>query len=534
MRILEALVSVITPRLRSLGLLFFDDANQTKSTWTTDRGVPLTNSTAEWNSYKGTFGEVSLFNALQQSHSAGITVNGAKATTVNYPADAVAVAGNNVTVSPTGVEPEFAVLSPRSVYQSWWTGVSGLTPIKYFDARYPAQTLGPVAEGVVTSWDDLVGGADAVQVAAVNNPTLRLNGFPGDGGQFMEFRPSGSDQRLLSCASLASLTVPFTLFAVMRHNIIDYSVKNIVAMSSGGGLQWYMDGAGAQGWFQNGAGTAVTMSNTNARLTTTKASLHAFCVNGANSFLWDNGVKQTGVLSPGGTWVPTVAYVGGYGPAQNGGNYDLRGLACFNGAATQANIEAVFSGLCGHVPVNIVCVGDSMTEGRGGTPYPTQLQTAVNGWGWVDTDALGGTTLLQMSARFTANVTPKYKADLRNVLVLWAGTNDIYFAADGPTTLSRYWAYCDMARKAGWRVVAVSIIPRAPFSAAQVTAVDYFNVGQEQRFFEHADALVQLHRIKGLTAVNNELWDTEGVHLDTTYGNGLVSRAICKAISALT
>lgn len=99
MRILEALVSVITPRLRSLGLLFFDDANQTKSTWTTDRGVPLTSSTADWNAYRTAFGEVSLFSALQQSK--GVVVNQQPASSLVFPDGAVAQTGGVATVLGT-------------------------------------------------------------------------------------------------------------------------------------------------------------------------------------------------------------------------------------------------------------------------------------------------------------------------------------------------------------------------------------------------------------------------------------------------
>lgn len=99
MRILEALVAVITPRLRSLGSLFFDDAHQTTSTWASGRGVPLTNSTAEWNSYKNTFGEVSLFDAIRQAHGAGIDVNGTEVTSVAYPSESVSISGSSAVVN---------------------------------------------------------------------------------------------------------------------------------------------------------------------------------------------------------------------------------------------------------------------------------------------------------------------------------------------------------------------------------------------------------------------------------------------------
>ncbi len=47
--------------------LFLDDANQAGSSWAQTTGVKLTESTAEWSLYETNFGEVSIFNALNQA-----------------------------------------------------------------------------------------------------------------------------------------------------------------------------------------------------------------------------------------------------------------------------------------------------------------------------------------------------------------------------------------------------------------------------------------------------------------------------------
>jgi hypothetical protein len=49
--------------------LFFDDANQTGSTWAQTNGIKLSDTTAEWDTFETYFGEVSLLNAIVQAKS---------------------------------------------------------------------------------------------------------------------------------------------------------------------------------------------------------------------------------------------------------------------------------------------------------------------------------------------------------------------------------------------------------------------------------------------------------------------------------
>lgn len=53
--------------LNSAGEIYFDDSNQTGSTWVQTAGVKLSDTTTEWNNYKTAFGEVSLLNAIYQA-----------------------------------------------------------------------------------------------------------------------------------------------------------------------------------------------------------------------------------------------------------------------------------------------------------------------------------------------------------------------------------------------------------------------------------------------------------------------------------
>ena len=66
--------SVGDMQLQAAAELSFDDGNQTGSTWAAD-AVKLTETTAEWDLYETNFGEVSLFNAMNQNaaSAAGVT-----------------------------------------------------------------------------------------------------------------------------------------------------------------------------------------------------------------------------------------------------------------------------------------------------------------------------------------------------------------------------------------------------------------------------------------------------------------------------
>lgn len=49
--------------------IFFDDLNQTGSTWAQTAGIKLSDSTAEWDLFETNYGEVSLLNAINQAFS---------------------------------------------------------------------------------------------------------------------------------------------------------------------------------------------------------------------------------------------------------------------------------------------------------------------------------------------------------------------------------------------------------------------------------------------------------------------------------
>jgi hypothetical protein len=58
--------------VRGAGELYFDDGNQTGSTWAQD-GIKLSDTTAEWDDFETEFGEVSLLDAIVQAAQVGVS-----------------------------------------------------------------------------------------------------------------------------------------------------------------------------------------------------------------------------------------------------------------------------------------------------------------------------------------------------------------------------------------------------------------------------------------------------------------------------
>jgi lysophospholipase L1-like esterase len=129
----------------------------------------------------------------------------------------------------------------------------------------------------------------------------------------------------------------------------------------------------------------------------------------------------------------------------------------------------------------IVCDGDSVTGGYGlaaGQSYPSQL-SALLGVPWVVVNkGVGGQTCAQMESDASTDVDPLYSAtnNADNVLIAFAGTNDIYSNSDtsdaATTTIGRVETYCGNRQAAGWRVLVGTLLPRGDFPGTSTLPAD--------------------------------------------------------------
>jgi lysophospholipase L1-like esterase len=149
----------------------------------------------------------------------------------------------------------------------------------------------------------------------------------------------------------------------------------------------------------------------------------------------------------------------------------------------------------------IVFVGDSLTGGEDmpdvSRNYPTQLIERRSLAGWDDvTLARGGKSLAMLVAYIPVDVSPLLVSSRRRtVAVVFGGTND--FAIFGASAREAYDAlatYCRTVREQGWRVVAVTMLPRSSYLVA-VDAAEFerrrleFNALVRAGYATFADAL---------------------------------------------
>lgn len=84
--------------------IYFDDLNQTASTWTDQSGVKLSDTTSEWDNFKVAFGEVSLLNAIYQARNLSSRAKGVAVVLSNVAA--------NVNVTGAGGSPSLDAQLP--------------------------------------------------------------------------------------------------------------------------------------------------------------------------------------------------------------------------------------------------------------------------------------------------------------------------------------------------------------------------------------------------------------------------------------
>jgi lysophospholipase L1-like esterase len=152
---------------------------------------------------------------------------------------------------------------------------------------------------------------------------------------------------------------------------------------------------------------------------------------------------------------------------------------------------------------------------------------------------VGGQTTQMMASDATTQVDPLYDpARLANVLVAWEGTNDLIAGTRPPyDALQAYRhlaAYCAARRRAGFRVVICTVLPRGR-SAAFYKARDALNAELRTHWTTFADALADVGAdptIGADGAETNATYYRDTVHL-TPAGYTIVARVVAHAVRGL-
>lgn len=216
----------------------------------------------------------------------------------------------------------------------------------------------------------------------------------------------------------------------------------------------------------------------------------------------------------------------------------MQEILAYESALSNSDLEALIDYMLQQSQLSdkvvVTCDGDSLTEGFGGaTPWPTYLSSSI-GTNWqvlnvgvvgqsiVDTSGAGNAAGYLNSNASTEVWQHGTRVGGKNVVVAWAGTNDLYYGRTGSQAESDFGTYCTNARNAGAFVIAINMIARrndlGAWSDAEQAA---FNSAFASNSSTYSDAQVDAASI--LNDENNTTYyQADRVHLNNA-GNALLA-----------
>lgn len=192
--------------------------------------------------------------------------------------------------------------------------------------------------------------------------------------------------------------------------------------------------------------------------------------------------------------------------------------------------------------VKIVCDGNSLTEGVGGSPYPTQLALLdpINSQCTIANVAVGGQTTGGMNTNAT-DVDGAWVSGKTNILITWEGTNSIYSGATADAAITAMQTYITNRKAAHpWIVVVLTCLPRQAnsesLSGPLNASIDSYNTALRSNFRAiGASAIVDVRapgspfNISGYTdaefaalVASSGLWASESPHVHLNAAGYLV------------
>ncbi len=191
-------------------------------------------------------------------------------------------------------------------------------------------------------------------------------------------------------------------------------------------------------------------------------------------------------------------------------------------------------------PPNLVFDGDSQSvNGIGvasvteyGDTFPALVTSGIDPRSTIFNTSVGGRTIETMILD-AANVDSLLIPASRNVLVAWAGTNDLYFGATAETTYGRIVAYHNARRTAGWKTVVYTVLSRTNpgtpvgYEAARISV----NNSIRANWATFADALCDIALDTRLQTPGDTIYFSDSVHCTLTgrrVVSGLTKRALAK------
>lgn len=291
----------------------------------------------------------------------------------------------------------------------------------------------------------------------------------------------------------------------------------------------------------------IQAQNSSARLyfpARTDPSIFAYITDGSTSTVTQNNA----IASAGGGGTGTIAggQIGNTIRAANyQGRFDLGALIVYGTKHNAATQEAVMSrlyrsfGVAPQSDVNIPYAGDSITYGRtvvtgneraAQLPLTTGEQYARFNYG------IGGRAQSSLTNAYPNEAAQIYDPKKLNIIVLFAGTNDLKANLTGAATWASAVTMMQAARTTGFKILIATMLQRGDFTGAQEAERVTFNSLVRANWQTYADGLLDYAAdpIIGTPTfvTSNTVLFADGVH-PTEYGDSILASYDAKEISRL-
>ena len=228
-----------------------------------------------------------------------------------------------------------------------------------------------------------------------------------------------------------------------------------------------------------------------------------------------------------------------------GGNVELVSAIVLDGAVFgpgDANHDAVRACQYGALGVRpqvqdvYVADGDSITEGVGatrGANYVRQMEALLARPWRIHNCGLSGDTLAGRNATYASLVAPLFNAQARrNVVSIFAGTNDLAMGYGAASLGEHLRAYCLRARATGFKVIAATVIPRSDLPAAGTRALAAHNAFLREHWRDFCDGLADVGADPDLARAEDRALFVDGLH-PTSLGYAHIAPIMAEAVDAL-
>jgi lysophospholipase L1-like esterase len=179
----------------------------------------------------------------------------------------------------------------------------------------------------------------------------------------------------------------------------------------------------------------------------------------------------------------------------------------------------------GNIYSTVVCLGDSITLGTGGTPYPTQMVSLIPNR--ILNKGVGGDTVSQMIARFNADVV----AQGANTVVILGGINDVMNTGTAVQVEADLATLYAAALAANIKVLACTITPDNNANSTQNAMIAAVNAWIKTQASSNVTVLELAPLIADPQNPTNILpaYNSDGVHL-TTAGYSVFAQAVANSL----